>query len=240
MNDRRIGARLIRDALNQTWDALKRRPDPIETVRAAYALAENILTAERCVGDYSTKLRRPSLAVANSTSVPTYYAHDLAGAREALKLLDQLGDDPAERHNDRDRDMLRAALRMDQCDFPALARKFKITMADTDRRIKARCSRIMIGLRCTYPDLFSEDVRVVENRRWAQISDHAQSRAGQLAPVITEIVSAGVTTLNGIARELNVRAIPTTNGNTWSAKQVSRVLKLLTANHQEAALPIAA
>jgi hypothetical protein len=164
-------------------------------------------------------------------------AQDLAGAREALELFDQLGDDPAERHNDRDRDMLRTAVRMGHCDFGTLARKFKITTADAERRIKARCSRIMIGLRCTYPDLFGEDVRVVENRRWAQIADHAQSRAAKLAPVITGIVAAGVTALSGIARELNFRAIPTTNGGTWSAKQVSRVLK--PDREPEATLPIA-
>jgi hypothetical protein len=92
MNDRRLGARLIRDALNQTSDALKRRPDPFETVRAAYVWAENIVSAERCVGDYSTKLRRSSLAVAGSIGEPVYYAEDLAAAREALELLDQLGD----------------------------------------------------------------------------------------------------------------------------------------------------
>lgn len=230
MNDRRLGARQIRDALNQTSDALKRRPDPFETVRAAYARAGSIVSAERIVLDYSTRLRCPSLAVASSTGDPVYYAEDLAAAREALELLDQLGDDPGERHNDRDRDMLRTAACMEHRDRCSV---------DAERRIKARCSRIMIGLRRHYPDLFGDDVRVVENRRWAQISDHAQSRAGQLAPVIAEIVSAGVTTLNGIARELNDRAITTANGGSWSAKQVSRVLNLLTAN-QEAALPIAA
>ena len=53
----------------------------------------------------------------------------------------------------------------------------------------------------------------------------ANARAADLAPVITELRAAGVTTLSGIARALTERNIPTaTGGATWSATQVSRVL----------------
>jgi hypothetical protein len=44
----------------------------------------------------------------------------------------------------------------------------------------------------------------------------ADARAADLAPVIAELRAAGVTTLRGIAAELNRRGIPTTSGRGWS------------------------
>lgn len=54
--------------------------------------------------------------------------------------------------------------------------------------------------------------------------ERARQHAADLAPVITEIRAAGVTTLQAIAAELNTRGIPTVRGGAWSAVQVSRIL----------------
>jgi hypothetical protein len=49
--------------------------------------------------------------------------------------------------------------------------------------------------------------------------------AADLAPIIRELQTAGVTSLVGIAAAFNERSIPTATGRgTWHAVQVSRVL----------------
>ena len=56
----------------------------------------------------------------------------------------------------------------------------------------------------------------------------SQARAAELEPVIRELQSRGVTSLAGIARALNARAIPTPRGEgPWQARQVKRVLDRL-------------
>ncbi len=56
----------------------------------------------------------------------------------------------------------------------------------------------------------------------------SEGRAVDLAPVITELQAAGVTSLGGLARELTERGIPTARGGTkWTPVQVSRVLARL-------------
>lgn len=56
----------------------------------------------------------------------------------------------------------------------------------------------------------------------------ADARAADLAPLIAELQASGVTTLHGIAAELNRRGIPTAAGRgEWSGKQVRRVLERL-------------
>jgi DNA invertase Pin-like site-specific DNA recombinase len=53
----------------------------------------------------------------------------------------------------------------------------------------------------------------------------AKARGSDLAPVIAQLQSDGITSLNGIARALTERQIPTARGSTnWSPAQVSRVL----------------
>jgi Recombinase len=52
----------------------------------------------------------------------------------------------------------------------------------------------------------------------------ARQRALALEPVISEVQSAGATTLQAIANALNARGVPTARGGSWSAAQVSRVL----------------
>ena len=56
---------------------------------------------------------------------------------------------------------------------------------------------------------------------------HASARAKDLAPVIDQLRAEGITSLNGIARALTERKIPTARGAlTWTPAQVSRVLSL--------------
>ena len=55
----------------------------------------------------------------------------------------------------------------------------------------------------------------------------AEARAGDLAPIITELQANGVTSLGGIAKALNECEIPTARGGEWSAVQVMRVLARL-------------
>jgi len=52
----------------------------------------------------------------------------------------------------------------------------------------------------------------------------AQKNAADILPVIQSIQAAGVTTLKGLASELNTRSIPAPRGGSWSAVQVSRIL----------------
>jgi hypothetical protein len=57
----------------------------------------------------------------------------------------------------------------------------------------------------------------------------ANARASDLAPTIKDIQANGVTTLLGIAAELNRRGIPTATGRgEWCGTQVRRVLARLT------------
>jgi hypothetical protein len=56
----------------------------------------------------------------------------------------------------------------------------------------------------------------------------ANQKAAELAPVIAELRSAGITSKKGIAKALNNRAIPTPRGvGEWRAIQVARVLARL-------------
>lgn len=56
----------------------------------------------------------------------------------------------------------------------------------------------------------------------------AHQRAHDLAPVISEIRSSGISSLGGIARALSEKRIPAARGGTrWSSAQVARVVALL-------------
>jgi hypothetical protein len=60
------------------------------------------------------------------------------------------------------------------------------------------------------------------------VQSRADARAADLAPIVRELQSAGVTSLVGIAAAFNERSIPTATGQgTWHAVQVSRVLARL-------------
>jgi DNA invertase Pin-like site-specific DNA recombinase len=59
----------------------------------------------------------------------------------------------------------------------------------------------------------------------AAIAARADQRAADLAPVLSELRQAGITSLTGIAQALTERGIPTARGGReWSAVQVSRLL----------------
>jgi len=64
---------------------------------------------------------------------------------------------------------------------------------------------------------FSIATRQAKAARWAQ----------DLAPIITELQAAGVTSLSGIAAGLNAKGIRAARGGTWRAVQVQRVLRVL-------------
>jgi Recombinase len=56
----------------------------------------------------------------------------------------------------------------------------------------------------------------------------AVANAVDLSPIIAELRAAGITSLNGIAEELNRRGLPTPAGHHhWYAAQVARLLKRL-------------
>jgi DNA invertase Pin-like site-specific DNA recombinase len=55
----------------------------------------------------------------------------------------------------------------------------------------------------------------------------AQERANRVLPLIRELQAGGVTSLSGLARELNRRGVPTARGaGQWQPVQVQRVLEL--------------
>jgi DNA invertase Pin-like site-specific DNA recombinase len=59
----------------------------------------------------------------------------------------------------------------------------------------------------------------------AALHRRAEARAADIAPVISELRSAGATSLRAIAAGLNKKGIPTSRGfGEWSAVQVARVL----------------
>jgi DNA invertase Pin-like site-specific DNA recombinase len=59
--------------------------------------------------------------------------------------------------------------------------------------------------------------------------ERADQRAAMLRPVIDDIRASGITTLRGIAAELNAREIPAPRGGLWASKQVTDVLRRLEA-----------
>jgi Recombinase-like helix-turn-helix domain len=58
-------------------------------------------------------------------------------------------------------------------------------------------------------------------------AERALRHAADLAPTIKGIQAAGITSLNGIARALNQRSVPTARKGKWTAVQVRRVLARL-------------
>ena len=65
---------------------------------------------------------------------------------------------------------------------------------------------------------------------WMVRVARANARATELAPIIAEIRAAGTVSLNGIARALTARGVPTPRGHgVWSSVQVARVLARIAA-----------
>lgn len=57
------------------------------------------------------------------------------------------------------------------------------------------------------------------------LEKQAAKRRKDLTPIIEDIKASGITTVRGIAGELNRRGIPTMRGKHWSATQVFRVIR---------------
>jgi hypothetical protein len=55
----------------------------------------------------------------------------------------------------------------------------------------------------------------------------ADARAEQLAPILDEIASTGITSAYGTARALNKRGIPTPRGGHWTGSSVTRLRQRL-------------
>jgi DNA invertase Pin-like site-specific DNA recombinase len=55
--------------------------------------------------------------------------------------------------------------------------------------------------------------------------ERAQQWADNVIPVIAQIQAAGITTLEGIAKELNARSVKASRGGEWNRTGVMRVLK---------------
>ena len=73
--------------------------------------------------------------------------------------------------------------------------------------------------------LTGKDRIVASEARRAQRAERVTKRAAELAPTIAEINASGVTSLNGMAKELTKRGVLTVRGaKTWSAVQVQRIL----------------
>jgi DNA invertase Pin-like site-specific DNA recombinase len=92
---------------------------------------------------------------------------------------------------------------------------------------KARGTKLG-GNRGTVPD---DDARAagLASRR-----DRARKRALDIQPVIDELRQAGVTSLNGLARALREKGIPTARGRTvWTPSQVDRVLSHRQPKHRD-------
>jgi DNA invertase Pin-like site-specific DNA recombinase len=53
----------------------------------------------------------------------------------------------------------------------------------------------------------------------------ATERAADLAPIIADVRASGITSLRGLAAELNRHGIPAPRGGAWSAVQVCRTLQ---------------
>jgi Recombinase len=69
--------------------------------------------------------------------------------------------------------------------------------------------------------------RALNNADRARMA-RAHASAATLAPIVKELRSTGITSLNGIAAALNERGVPTpAGGRHWYASQVSRLLKRL-------------
>lgn len=63
-------------------------------------------------------------------------------------------------------------------------------------------------------------------------SRRAMVRAAEYVRVVDDIRATGVSTLRGIARELNARSIAAPRGGLWSAAQVSRLLSTVTSSRR--------
>ncbi|HSH77375.1 MAG TPA: recombinase family protein [Herpetosiphonaceae bacterium] len=114
------------------------------------------------------------------------------------------------------------------CDRPN-AKPFELhiyaAMAEEEARaISQRTKEALAMARARGVRLGAPDPRTGSARGVKQIKDKADRYAANVLPIIEKIRTSGVTTLAGIAEELNTRNVKTARGGRWQATTVHRVL----------------
>lgn len=103
--------------------------------------------------------------------------------------------------------------------YAALAEKERALISQRTKAALARlkASGAQLGNRTNLP----------EARRAAAASNvrQADAFAANVLPIISSVQAAGISTLRGIAAELNARSVRTARGGAWSASQVGRILE---------------
>jgi DNA invertase Pin-like site-specific DNA recombinase len=76
------------------------------------------------------------------------------------------------------------------------------------------------------PSHFTDEV-AARGREFGRkvLQQQAAKRRSDVLPIIEDIKASGITTIRGIADELNARRIPAARGGEWSATQVFRLLR---------------
>jgi DNA invertase Pin-like site-specific DNA recombinase len=76
------------------------------------------------------------------------------------------------------------------------------------------------------PSHFTDEV-AARGREFGRkvLQQQAAKRRSDVLPIIEDIKASGITTIRGIADELNARRIPALRGGEWSATQVFRLLR---------------
>jgi DNA invertase Pin-like site-specific DNA recombinase len=100
------------------------------------------------------------------------------------------------------------------------AKAISIRTKDALAAAKARGVQLG-GDRGNLPAVAAQGRAVSLHRR----QEKARVRVVDISPIVAEIRAEGACSLREIARALNERNIPTTRGSSWSAVQVSRLLK---------------
>ena len=101
-------------------------------------------------------------------------------------------------------------------------------MAEWEReQISARTKAALAAAKARGVKLGSPTLR--DSAAKGRATQHAKAKqfAANVAPLIADIRSSGVSTLQGIADALNTRGIPTARGGTWGKQTVANVLKRL-------------
>jgi DNA invertase Pin-like site-specific DNA recombinase len=125
--------------------------------------------------------------------------------------------------------MQKLGIKIITCDNPTGAKMLagiQAMFGENERElISMRTKAALAAKKARGEHLGSRDMGKVQAAAAAQRSRQAQERASLIYPIIEHIRSLGVTTLRGIARELEQRKnCETARGGRWTATQVSQVL----------------
>jgi DNA invertase Pin-like site-specific DNA recombinase len=107
--------------------------------------------------------------------------------------------------------------------YAALAEKERALISQRTRdALKAAKARGVV--------LGNPNLDAVRGRAVASTKAEAKRFAENVAPIIREIMSSGVTSHRGIARSLNARGVATARGGEWTAVQVGSILRRVQAH----------